>query len=233
MSTSTEHAADWDAQRETLSAYLDGRLPPAEAEALRRHLETCSRCAQELAELRRVVALLRALPQPALPRAFTLPTPTPAPAQPARRTRLATGWPRVAQWAGGLVAAAGLIIGIAGTVGQIPSAMHGVAGSAGVTSAPNHDQRAPASATANGGMSQPATPAHAVYDGTAAPAQHQTPTVALAPAPTLAPGQTSSTHAGPESPSQEVPALPIAGATLLVAGGVTFAAGRAARRRQR
>lgn len=40
---------------------------------LQRHLRGCELCQQELAELRQTVALLRALPQPKLPRSFALP----------------------------------------------------------------------------------------------------------------------------------------------------------------
>ena len=39
----------------------------------RGHLASCQQCQQELAELRQTVNLLRALPQPALPRSFVLP----------------------------------------------------------------------------------------------------------------------------------------------------------------
>ena len=61
---------------EALSAYLDGALDGAERDALERHLATCEACRAELAGLRRVGALLRALPEPALPRSFTLPVTT-------------------------------------------------------------------------------------------------------------------------------------------------------------
>jgi hypothetical protein len=45
-----------------LQAYLDGDLPEAEARALGEHLAGCARCAAELAALRRVFAMLAAVP---------------------------------------------------------------------------------------------------------------------------------------------------------------------------
>jgi Putative zinc-finger len=58
---------------EQLSALLDGEVLAEEKTREEAHLATCQRCQQELASLRRTVALLRALPQPALPRSFELP----------------------------------------------------------------------------------------------------------------------------------------------------------------
>lgn len=57
-----------------LSAQLDGQLSSAEQAQSEAHLQTCGTCQQQLAELRQTVALLRALPQPRLPRSFTLST---------------------------------------------------------------------------------------------------------------------------------------------------------------
>ncbi len=58
---------------EQLSALLDGEVSAEERTQWEAHLKTCQRCQQELAALRQTVALLRALPQPALPRSFELP----------------------------------------------------------------------------------------------------------------------------------------------------------------
>ncbi|MFI5275090.1 MAG: zf-HC2 domain-containing protein, partial [Ktedonobacterales bacterium] len=122
MSTNiTNHRTDWEAQRERLSAYIDGRLPAAERAALEQHLPTCARCANELAELRRTVALLRALPTPALPRSFALPTrprvATTAGAPRPAASRSVPRWAAAAQWAGGLAAAAGLILVLGSALG--------------------------------------------------------------------------------------------------------------------
>lgn len=61
-------------RREQLSAALDGMLAPEEQSALDAHLAGCETCARELEELRQVRMLLRAMPEPALPRSFLLPT---------------------------------------------------------------------------------------------------------------------------------------------------------------
>lgn len=56
-----------------LSAFIDEQLSPAEQAQTEAHLHTCAACQQQLTELRQTVALLHALPQPRLPRSFTLP----------------------------------------------------------------------------------------------------------------------------------------------------------------
>jgi hypothetical protein len=50
-----------------VSAYLDGRLPKGERQAVGFHLESCSRCASRLNELRAVRRSLRALARPRVP----------------------------------------------------------------------------------------------------------------------------------------------------------------------
>ncbi|GEM_PF-1381457 len=59
-------------QREQLSAYVDGQLSSREERALEGHVASCESCRQALAELRSVVALLRATPQAVVPRSFAL-----------------------------------------------------------------------------------------------------------------------------------------------------------------
>ncbi len=61
-----------------LSAYIDGQLSAEEQAQSEEHLRTCELCQQQLTELRQMVALLHALPQPQLPRSFTLPVTEPA-----------------------------------------------------------------------------------------------------------------------------------------------------------
>lgn len=58
---------------ELLSAYLDRQLSSEELSLCDSHLKTCKQCQYTLAELRQTVNLLRAMPQPALPRSFVLP----------------------------------------------------------------------------------------------------------------------------------------------------------------
>jgi len=116
--------SDWELQRERLSAYLDGELPHAERAALETHLATCEQCQGELAALRQTRALLRALPAPALPRAFTLP------AQPtlAERGLRAPAWTRPVQALGGIAAMIGLGLLVATSLPHM--AQPGAAGAA-------------------------------------------------------------------------------------------------------
>jgi anti-sigma factor RsiW len=58
---------------EQLSAFLDQQLSPEEQAACNSHLPGCLQCQQEQAELRQTIRLLRALPEPLLPRTFVLP----------------------------------------------------------------------------------------------------------------------------------------------------------------
>src|SRR5512138_2322487 len=78
-------------RQEQLSAALDGMLTPNEQAALEMHLAGCETCARELEELRQVRALLRSLPEPALPRSFLLPIEgeVPAPQMPRTLVRVA------------------------------------------------------------------------------------------------------------------------------------------------
>jgi hypothetical protein len=57
---------------EGLSAYMDGRLAPAEAAALERRLEDDAQLRGALQELRETVGLLRSLPSRPVPRSFAL-----------------------------------------------------------------------------------------------------------------------------------------------------------------
>ena len=58
--------------QERLSAYLDAQLEPLERRKLERHLASCNSCREELESLRATVALLRRVPQVAVPRSFRL-----------------------------------------------------------------------------------------------------------------------------------------------------------------
>lgn len=57
---------------EQLSVFLDKQLSGQEEAEYTAHLHTCQHCSQALADLKQTVALLHALPQPALPRSFAL-----------------------------------------------------------------------------------------------------------------------------------------------------------------
>ena len=58
--------------QEALSPFIDGELSPRDSVALEVHLQTCAACAEELAELRLAVAVLRDLPAMDVPRSFAL-----------------------------------------------------------------------------------------------------------------------------------------------------------------
>ena len=116
-----------------LSALIDGQLSPEEQTQSETHLQSCTACQQQLAELRQTVALLHALPQPPLPRSFVLPTAEPAIASQGTRTArpLApitplprrNGWPtyvtgavRVASTLAALIGIVFLLSGLFGAV---------------------------------------------------------------------------------------------------------------------
>jgi anti-sigma factor RsiW len=65
---------------EQLSALLDKQLSPQEWALCQAHLRTCQQCQGVLADLRQTSVLLRALPQPELPRSFVLPATITSPA---------------------------------------------------------------------------------------------------------------------------------------------------------
>jgi hypothetical protein len=52
---------------ETLSAFVDGDLPPAQAQAVRAHAAGCPRCAVSIGELRTMLTAARALDRPEPP----------------------------------------------------------------------------------------------------------------------------------------------------------------------
>jgi Putative zinc-finger len=57
---------------EELSAYLDGRLSAGKRQRVENHVEACAGCSRKLAEMRLLVAEMRALPEAKAPRSFTL-----------------------------------------------------------------------------------------------------------------------------------------------------------------
>lgn len=80
--TQSEHQAHLTPEQ--LSAFLDKQLAPTEQALLNTHLASCAHCQRVLADVRATVALVRALPMPAVPRSFTLPgNIAPFPIQPA------------------------------------------------------------------------------------------------------------------------------------------------------
>jgi|SRR5690242_147516 len=173
-----QHGEDWDEQRERLSVYLDGELGAEERAALERHLPGCARCQAELADLRGVRALLRALPTPAAPRSFTLPDDGAVP-QPIATARRSARWTttgavaRAMEWVGSVAAVAGLLLLLGTALGGGP---HGGAASTAAGTTGQFGQR---TATAQAAQQGPkAGTANADGgDGGAGPTQPTQPTI--------------------------------------------------------
>jgi anti-sigma factor RsiW len=232
------HPADWELQREQLSAYLDDELEPAERAALERHLPGCLRCQSELRELRAVRGLLRALPAPALPRSFALPADGPVPIPLPRSTSTATlqrqvarRGPRIAQWGGALAACLGMALLLGSALadhGALSPASGPDSGSAART---NQTTSQSPNATSTGPYMNDHTPV--IGTGTT-PGVVGTPKATTPiPAPTATPSAPGGQSTSPQAAAESVPpALPITGAGLLVGGAVVFVVGRTSAKRR-
>jgi hypothetical protein len=221
---------------ETLSAYLDGALPAAERDALERHLAGCAECQSKLAGLVRVGELLRALPEPALPRSFTLPTTTTRGAR-AVTSRRAPAWTRAAQWAGGLAAAVGLGLLVTGALPHGGAALSSAGADRPSTSQYGGETSAPATVTPD------PDPDHSpLFSGGSPVATNNTndtpqvvisPTTAPARDPTTTPnGVYGPTTHGERDQGGAAPLTPV-GAALLIGGGAALTVGTVTRRRSR
>lgn len=236
---------DWERQREQLSAYLDEALSDTERAELERHLSGCAECRRELAELREVRTLLRALPAPALERSFLLPETgaipeaLPLPSAPRQRTandrRLRIA--RLSQTVGTVAAAAGFILLMCGGLTGIlhiggggasggstlsgassrPYAPH-TSDQGGASSSQNDQATRSSSLQATGGGVKAPTNASPTPTGTAIPS----------PSPTQAPEARA--YAIDNGLSAQT-IVPIAGAGLLVGGAGLALGGRIARKR--
>jgi hypothetical protein len=228
-----QHPADWQQQREQLSAYLDGELAPDDRAALETHLVTCPACQAELDDLRGLRAMLRAMPAPALPRSFMLPDEGAVP-QPitARRTaslspaRTASRGPRITEWAGGLVASFGLAL----LLGSALAAHGGITASTALAPAGTSYNSQMNNGTPKGttpSNDQAHTPA-TTTGGASTPGATSTPVATSAPgAATFTPTRPGPNGtAAPVSTSAVPPLLPIGGAGLFIGGAVVFVVGR-------
>lgn len=235
--------SDWDAQRERLSAYLDGELPASERAALDAHLPDCAQCQRELAALRQTRALLGALPAPALPRDFRLPA---QPTIAATSRRRPPAWTRPAQAIGTIAAMIGLAFLIATALPHMPRTLNaGMAGGA-ETSAGSH-QPVYGPVGTEGASPAIATPTTSptTFAASTDESATRTPNSTLQHAPTSAPtsvpsgsspGSNSAFTAqkgAPAAPAEPFPVVPVAGFTLLFGGAAAVAVGGLARRRAR
>ena len=173
---------------EQLSAFLDKQLTHQEQAFFDAHLQSCQRCQGVLAELRRTVVLLHAMPQPKLPRSFTLPATIPQLAstrpQPARRV-LPSTLRRAMRTISTLAAAVAVIFilsglltnhlntsGSASTAAPVTSTYGNSNGSSHTSTEPNVTQASPTTSNT------PKAAASQVING------HQTGTPAASPAAT-------------------------------------------------
>lgn len=234
---------------EQLSAYIDKQLSDQEQAAYATHLQSCAQCQQAMVGLQQTIALLRALPQPSLPRSFTLPAaasylqerpslqalPTAPAPRPATRQ---TAWQRYMRGSlravSTIAAVFGLIFLLSGLVITLP---RGGSGSA-------------TPSTSNSGGSSPhyaqditATSATATSAAHQARANDKTPAPVKKPTPTTAePVRTPAVVAqAPPTSKQPQPAQPLVSLFtplgLQVGGFILFALGIVGvlltRRRQR
>ncbi|MBM3189271.1 MAG: hypothetical protein FJZ90_11185 [Chloroflexi bacterium] len=99
MSIGLKTRLDHKFAQESLSPYLDGRLSARAERRVKRHLDECGECREELASLRMTQRLLRGLPGLAAPRSFALPLSVQGEQTRYRRWNLAYGIVRVAAMA--------------------------------------------------------------------------------------------------------------------------------------
>lgn len=93
---------------ELISAYLDGELSLAERRELTGHIATCGKCAQELEDIQRVRAAVRALPVIEVPELLLADMDMAAEVTPLHRNR--------GLWAGAAAAVVALVIAVAALV---------------------------------------------------------------------------------------------------------------------
>ena len=226
-----------------LSALIDKQLSAQELALCKAHLQTCQQCQSALVGLQQTVALLQALPEPALPRSFALPAGVtylqerparhsqdqgeqPATTNPPVRRR---SWPQRSLRAVSTIAA---VIGLAFLLsGILPTLPHS-SGASSTTSAPSTSSQGVRSAAQPAITSTPSA-ATATAEKAVSSDQHgtgvRTPTpgnttAALTPTPIK-----GSSHQNPSTNTQAQPPLPLpdlttplgrqeTGFTLLVLG---------------
>ncbi|MCX6028583.1 MAG: zf-HC2 domain-containing protein [Chloroflexi bacterium] len=222
-----------------LSAYLDNQATAAERARVDAHLATCAACRTELDSLRQTVALVRALPRVAVPRAFTLSEARVG----IRRPATQPGWFGGALR--GLVAATAvaLVVVVAGTllrqIGSRPTGQLALAPAATAAPAALSSEAGPAAAPKPMMAAPPqptAAPTVAVEKVVEMPSQAPAPAAvkpqALAPRPTPAPAiiptPTTAPAAKAAAPVAPIPGKPTTAAAAPTATAAVMAAAAAA-----
>lgn len=166
---------------EQLSAFLDKQLSPQEQAVFDAHLRTCPQCQYNLADLQRTIALLRALPQVAVPRSFMLPAqPALVPAgsdSQSRRVPLDNSqrvkrhiFRRSFGALSTIAAVLGIVFLLAGFFSALP---HG--GTSSATSSPTYPSNQGATSGKTIGTPGPLEPHSTQPNGAATPASHAPP----------------------------------------------------------
>ncbi len=200
-----------------LSAYLDHQVTAGERARVDAHLATCAVCRAELESLRQTVALVRALPRVAVPRAFTLSEQKAG----IRRPMAQPGWFGGALRGLGALAAVALVVVVSSVllrqIGSRPAGQMAFAPAAGerqnavVATAPVALAVEATVAVSKPGMTLPPEPTakpqvlvekaveKVIQAPTAQPAADQAKPPALPPSPTLAPASMAPAAAAPKA----------------------------------
>jgi Putative zinc-finger len=191
---------------EQLSAFLDAQLSPAEQAEYHAHIESCQQCQSALASLRQTVALLRAMPQPSLPRSFALPAGVTYLQEPAARqgelthTPARRRWPYYMQRSLRAMSTVAAVIGFIFLLsGILPMLIH----SGGTMSTSTGSLRAPASPN-NKAMQRNATATNNKASTSAGSSPTGTPAPGTTPAARVEPKKTSPDN----QPQKQVPPVP-------------------------
>ncbi len=199
---------------EQLSALLDKQLSPEEQKLCDAHLSTCQQCQQVLADLRQTVALVRALPQPKLPRSFALPVTTPVnpssnvtPITQGRRQGLMPYYLRSTVRAmSTLAAVVGIIFLLSGVLGPLLSGSHGGTSTSDVNNGPvSHPNVGDTTPALTPNMHASAT-CGKVVKGTCV-AEEPSPAPSPSPTPASIPNRGQSPPGDQGNPSSPVPPL--------------------------
>jgi hypothetical protein len=201
-------------RQEQLSAALDGMLAPDEQAMLDAHLAGCATCSRELEELRQVRRLLRAMPEPALPRSFLLPTeeavgarqpnPNLAPIPlhrnpgPARAVRTL----RLTRQIGTIAAVIGLALFLGTLLPMLTHQNYSFGGAAPANGGSNRAQQSGDTYSTHSPITQPAIPAPTHTFTIGGPDQNKSATATVTASPAL-PTTGSATASTPLPPSVE------------------------------